>query len=259
MQSKVIHLSIDDVESIFVDLIMRKDYSSLFDQALLNWLRSLHHSYGMKVSLYSFEYIRQFHISEIPDSFSLEFERNSDWLKIGFHGIRNTLEKDFSLSDYLRSIEVFYREVERFACDQNKTYKIRLHGYILPRGGTESLSNLLGDRKSFCLFSSEDLTRECYSVKPSEFMSHNLSSHDSLIIPSDFRIESEIGLSKMVQRVKTHSRSVIFTHEWAIKPESLRRSIVKTLLPKKGFPNYRVRRKMRKLISAISSNVSFEV
>lgn len=76
-----IHISFDDVQSCFLNLIRNTSYTSLYDEPFLGWLRELHRQYGARFSLYSYVEV----LEQVPDTYQSEFSEASDWLKIGLH------------------------------------------------------------------------------------------------------------------------------------------------------------------------------
>lgn len=82
------HFSFDDVITVFQDLTTNAGtYTSIFDNAFLNDLKTLHESYGACVSLYCFYSLEDgtFTLSDATNAFAAEFTANSDWLRFGFH------------------------------------------------------------------------------------------------------------------------------------------------------------------------------
>lgn len=80
-----IHFGIDDVIWVFENL-KHFDYYSIFDQPLLRKIKEWHENYGITCSLYVFYDWHGFCIKNTPKKYKKEFQDNSDWLKVGFHG-----------------------------------------------------------------------------------------------------------------------------------------------------------------------------
>lgn len=80
-----VHFSIDDTGRSF-RYITRNMPNSIFDLTLYGTLRRWHEDYGLKVTLYCLALIDQFLLSEIPNTYSVEFRENAEWLRFGFHG-----------------------------------------------------------------------------------------------------------------------------------------------------------------------------
>ena len=83
---KYAHFSFDDC--IFWDDITQNasTYDSIFDNAFLSNLKTLHDNYGVKCTLLCFIVNGTASISDVTDKFASEFSANKDWLKFGFHG-----------------------------------------------------------------------------------------------------------------------------------------------------------------------------
>ena len=82
------HYSFDDGLWIFKDLTMHEnEYTTIFDNCLLKWLREMHNKYNVTFDLYVFYNAwYNFLLSETTEKYSLGFQENADWLKFGFHG-----------------------------------------------------------------------------------------------------------------------------------------------------------------------------
>lgn len=115
LNSKLIHISIDDVIQIFNDLTLNQDeYKSIFENETLNFLKKCHEKYGAEFSLYCFYNFDNVNLSECTEKFRDEFESNSNWLKFGFHAFDSkadysTLEK----SEAKRQYDLMVEELKR--------------------------------------------------------------------------------------------------------------------------------------------------
>ena len=76
-----IHISFDDVISCIKNLSIN-NYSSVFDEPFLGWLKRLHTSYGAKFSLYIYD-LNKF--ATVPSTYMQELYDASHWLKFGLH------------------------------------------------------------------------------------------------------------------------------------------------------------------------------
>lgn len=137
---KVVHVSFDDVVSVFKDL--KKDslsYGSVFEHAFLKELKELHNEYGACFSLYVFERDRDFHISEVPVRFREEFRGNADWLKFGFHWIEPTFDPDIRLKDFAESYRNVNEAIIRWGDTSCLSPVIRLHYFY----GADSILRII--------------------------------------------------------------------------------------------------------------------
>lgn len=125
---KIVHVSFDDVVSVFKDL--KKDslfYSSIFEHVFLKELKNLHDEYGACFSLYVFERDGDFHISEVPVRFREEFRENADWLKFGFHWIGSAFEPNIRLKDFADSYQNVNEAIMKWGDTSCLCPVIRLH------------------------------------------------------------------------------------------------------------------------------------
>ena len=85
---KFYHFSIDDVYDPFVELTKNSYiYASVFDNHFFKSLKRLHSKRGSVISLYLLINNNYYPFEHLTTKYKKEFEGNSDWLKIGFHGI----------------------------------------------------------------------------------------------------------------------------------------------------------------------------
>lgn len=101
LNDKYIHLSFDDVIDSFRILALLHPVS-IFDVAFFAFLHNLHIRTGCVVSCYCFYKKDGFCLVDCPDSYTQEFENNSDWLKFGFHSY--TGNEDYQHQDAKNSL-----------------------------------------------------------------------------------------------------------------------------------------------------------
>lgn len=80
---RYIHFSVDDVIGWLEEL---DDYSTLFHHPRFQFLKSIHERYGAVVTLELFYRKEGFNLSYVTPRFKDEFEKNSNWLRMAFHG-----------------------------------------------------------------------------------------------------------------------------------------------------------------------------
>ncbi len=112
-------LAIDDVIWTCKDLA-EKRYKSVFDQPFMAIFKRLHDDFGTKMQLNLFyeDELSDFNLTMMPDWYKSEFEEASDWLKITFHGRRNTPSRIYRFAPYAEMYEDYVkitREIVRFA------------------------------------------------------------------------------------------------------------------------------------------------
>ncbi len=112
-------LSVDD-NILFLKDIARNStsYGSIFDNAYLAFFRDLNRKYGTKVHFNIYYETDGFNLSQMPDKFRGEWQRNSDWLRLTFHARADKPDRPYLGAPAARVIEDFRlvrREIERFA------------------------------------------------------------------------------------------------------------------------------------------------
>lgn len=96
-KNKFCHMSFDDVRNVWSDLVANENsYTSMFDNSLLGWLKSMRDKYGIVCTLI-IDYIERLGTYPVPEKFRQEFVDNMDWLKLGFQAKNNT---DYRLQIY---------------------------------------------------------------------------------------------------------------------------------------------------------------
>ena len=84
------HFSIDDFYLAFQDLTENvANYKSIFDNATFAWFKTFHEKTGGTISCYCFYEAGDFTLDMVPTKFAAEFKANSDWLRFGFHALKN--------------------------------------------------------------------------------------------------------------------------------------------------------------------------
>ena len=87
-EGKMYNFFIDD-NVFFFDDICRHKFNSVFDNFYLAGLKKAHERFGTGFTLNTFYHNwhhPQFDLSQFPDRYRTEFEANSDWLRLAFHG-----------------------------------------------------------------------------------------------------------------------------------------------------------------------------
>lgn len=130
---KYAHISFDDVENVFEDIIRHEtDYKSIFDNQFLSLLQEYHNKYNAKFTLYTYEKTPNYTLSDFPIKYKSEFIKNSDWLKIGFHWIEPEFNKNISIEEFYRSFNTVNNLITNFAGDSTLTTTLRFHYFYGP-------------------------------------------------------------------------------------------------------------------------------
>lgn len=121
-ENKIAHFSFDDVILVFNDITTNADvYTSVFENPFLAYLKNMHETYGMTVSLYCFYQDTTFNLSQCTNKFASEFTANSNWLKFGFHACDANINytsttADKAKSDYDKVIAELFRITGSLEC-----------------------------------------------------------------------------------------------------------------------------------------------
>lgn len=118
-------LSVDDSIWFLQDIAKNADkYKSIFDNPYLGVYKSVHDEYGIKVHFNIYfdcpEY-GGFELTQMPDNFKSEWQKNSDWLHLSFHARRNLPDKPYIATDYAtikKDYDLVLAEIKRFAGEE---------------------------------------------------------------------------------------------------------------------------------------------
>lgn len=235
--NKYMHFSIDDTIEIFKDLTNNAStYTSIFDNEILAWYKSLHDQYGVVISCYCFNNYSGFKLENTTTKFKDEFKANKDWLKFGHHfedgsGDYSTGTADSATTSYNKFVDAIYNITGDYECIDRVP---RLHCYA---GNTESLIAL---RDCDCgingMLGAED-DRQNYDLNADD-MAYALSHeriYDSAtkltIFTTDIRIENITDINTTLTNLsslsyfnKVHDL-IVFTHEWKLTDSTVKDTI----------------------------------
>lgn len=228
-----IHLSFDDVTYCFSDIADHIDtYTSIFDCAFLSSLKRLHDTYGAKFSLYCYDISSA--VKTIANKFEEDFNKNSGWLKFGFHsysagknlaGYTAFLNDMFALGMTINSIDRFPR-LDRFSGSKSDILAMRdtdcgIIG-LLTADDTRSSYYLTAEQNEFLQKHSKLIDYEngllLYSTNMRlDWFYDGFTSDYSYNIPVKNNPYDEL-----VYRIKDkamgnlYSPLAVFTHEWRV-------------------------------------------
>lgn len=215
-KGKTVHLSFDDCYVCLKEQSSNsKKYNSVFEQPFFADLKDMHESTGAKFTLYIYEEVNDFDITQLPDKVCRELNDNSDWLKIGYHAKNPTITKD-SIAIYQVFTES-YSKVDSVLTAKSlrdgKSSTIRLHFFFATQEETEYLR-----KHGIKTLLSADDERISYSL--SEIENNTLMRQEELVkngmsyVSTDLRIERD-NLLWGVWSNLNDKELVVFTHEWA--------------------------------------------
>ncbi len=125
---KILKFSIDDATEILMD-ISYNDYESIFDSDRMSLLKQMHDKYDLDVTLFLFENLGSYSLADFSDKYKDEFIDNSDWLKLGWHGIDDGSPEDcgYAGDELVQSYINTTNEIIRFAGKKSLSKELRVH------------------------------------------------------------------------------------------------------------------------------------
>ena len=214
----IAHISIDDVTRSFQNLT--KDsmkYDNLFEEPFFSYLKELHDKYGCSITCYAYEQDSFFNVKQMPVKYAKDFESNSVWLKIGFHGVKPNAHtpRNISYSEFTKSFSRFNKELCRFASVKNKASILRLDFFYATTGEVDFLVH----NGVKVLLSADDDRRSYYLPfnKNRQLIDDNSINFNNLkYLRTNIRIE-KIDIPYInILRNRRRDTLVIFTHEWKL-------------------------------------------
>lgn len=223
------HFSLDDTINIFEDLYVNK-YNSIFENETLQFLRELHDNSGAVFSLYCFYEKQGFNLSMLDSRYADEFQKNADWLKLGFHGKNEEtsyerMDYESAYADYKILIENLLRitgdsicidHVPRISFYQGSEECMRAFGDS--KEGIKGALSADDDRLSY--YFQEDIN---YLIKNSE--QYRDEKESLTFFHTDLRIENEEHMNNIESILKHNEELLIFTHEWQLNNPDIIRKI----------------------------------
>lgn len=216
---RVVHLSLDDVE-VFADLIgNQQDYDSLFQHPFMAFLQELHRDYGMRITLYTYEHLRNGDgrdtlLEDMPLKYKNDFRKASDWLRIGYHSNRAKFDSLVSVSDFRDSYNNVNGAIAQFADSSMIASTLRFHYFFAP----DSLLNALTGVKT--LLCADDCNRLSYNLTTSEAMTvakrGRINKNGISYRRTDLRVDDNFRVIGDLKRIENVDTLVVFTHEWKL-------------------------------------------
>ena len=213
----VVHISYDDVYLVLNELIENQEtYSSIFQCHEFAALKSLHEQYGAIFTLYVYEQVGDYSISNVPVKYKDEFNANSDWLKFGYHGISPEypiFNESISLEQFIISYNSVRNAVYSFAGEDSYSNVIRLSYF----SGTNNMISYLQDQGISTLLCADD-GRISYNLNENESKLLSLNGvyykNNMTYLKTDMRYENCKGIIIRLTSQSIETPLVIFTHEW---------------------------------------------
>lgn len=216
---RVVHLSLDDVE-VFADLIgNQQDYDSLFQHPFMAFLQELHRDYGMRITLYTYEHLRNGDgrdtlLEDMPLKYKNDFRKASDWLRIGYHSSRAKFDSLVTVADFRDSYNNVNGAIAQFADSSMIASTLRFHYFFAP----DSLLNALTGIKT--LLCADDCNRLSYNLTTSEAMTvakrGRINKNGISYRRTDLRVDDNFRVIGDLKRIENVDTLVVFTHEWKL-------------------------------------------
>ena len=259
-----VHISIDDVSLLFLDLISNtQHHKSIFQFPLLKFLHNIHQKFNAEFTLFGYPIIHNHSLSEITDKFKDEFKTNASWLKFGFHWIDDEMYpgmrdgKSIEITDkmIIDACNDFYNGVVGFSSSDNISKYIRLHYYYTSKTLFNKLIAIPGLKDEVTFLCADCKGRMSYDLTEIEneklIRERILIKNQRTYIPTDIRIEDFRGdLSPFFQ----YQCLVVFTHEWAIFNTKRNMGLKEHIYTK--FFNYKNRKRLKCIIKEFAKRNS---
>ena len=230
--NKICHISIDDTIIIFDDITKNASkYKSIFDNDSLNFLKQMHDKYGIKIVMFCFNEYGGVNLSDCTDDFAMEFIRNSDWLKFGYHADNPDSFLNTDDSYIVESYKNMNREIKRITGEDFCVRAIRLDRFC---GTYQQIQALNKNFNVSAFFTADDKKRKSYylneELQKEVWQKDILKDNNIIFTPSDIRIERVKHLKSLFKKHKNDSNLVIFTHEICLLDEKVRRNMEKLIV-----------------------------
>ena len=136
---KKYRFSLDDNIWVFKD-IAKNNYSSIFENEYLAFLKFVYETYGTKIQLNVYYETDGFLLSGMPEKHKTEWESAADWLRLSFHAYSNDTRYAQCDYDTLRhDCDLVHNEILRFAGEKSLSCYTTLHYAACPEEGVRAL------------------------------------------------------------------------------------------------------------------------
>ncbi|MDE5567208.1 MAG: hypothetical protein K2J12_02075 [Muribaculaceae bacterium] len=171
-------------------------------------------------------------VVDIPLKYKSEFISNSNWLKIGFHSDSPVFNNKITKHEFRTSINEVNNAINRFADTSVIAKTLRLHYYFCPDSLIHCLENVT------TLLCADSKNRISYNLTIEEanyiFNNNQIIKDNLKYIKTNIRLENHINIGKELRKLQDQDTLVIFTHEWALIPQTPRQ-ILSILLHEHRF------------------------
>lgn len=214
------HISVDDTISVFEDLYKNESaYSSIFDNRILSFYKSVHDEYGCVFSLYCFYQKDGFDLSMLTNKFANEFSEHSSWLKFNYHALDEVQDPNLtSVSDFSNGYSKWHNAMKTVVGENSFDTTVRLsffHGsksvidYMMSQG-TDTFFAADDERLSYYLNDAQ-----CREIrKAGQFVDEE---NGATFVNTDLRLDSSSDpFFDLFRSPQNKTFFEVFTHEFLI-------------------------------------------
>ena len=180
-------------------------------------LKQIHETTGACFTLYVYEYAGDYSITNVPDKWKSEWEQNSHWLKIGYHGICPEIarfDENIPLDTFMNSYQTVTDSIIFFAGEPSLSQILRLSYFT----GTEEIVDYLSKSGIKYLLAADD-QRISYDLSPDEnelLNQHEIFTRRNMTyLKTDIRYENTGCVEDALFNNSNEDILILFTHEWA--------------------------------------------
>jgi hypothetical protein len=233
---KFMHISVDDV-NIMLKELSDKNYKTIYQHEIFNFLKSMHDQYGAVFSLYCFYQNPEdplWTLSNMTDQYRNEFEKASSWLKFGFHAQHSSTKYNETVNPEtaLEHYTTFVDAVRKFAGSASIDRIPRIHYFMGNKEQTRKWKNAEYGVEGFL---SADDTREVNGYLNANERSilekypfYYEAEEKLYFLKTNFRLERISNVHKELEVLSMaeahdaqHSMRIIFTHENPLRQEQI--------------------------------------
>jgi len=223
---KKYRFSIDDSIQVFKELA-KNNYSSIFENKYLEFLKSVHEKYGTKIQLNIYYEMEGFNLSEMPERYKEEWESVSDWLRLSFHAYSDDSRyKDCDYDTMKRDVELVHNEILRFAGEKSLSFYTTLHYVACPKEGVLAMRDC-GIKGLVGLYGTDERPRIPYHLTDeiSSYMRSNcfyMDEETGIVFMRNDVTLNEYKMENLLSSLENHSGCEFYEvmiHEQFFYPE----------------------------------------
>lgn len=237
-----IHFSIDDFFDTLKELTLKEDqYDSIFSHPVFCFFREMHEKYHTVFHCFCFGENKDgsFSLADVTRKYRKEFEENAAWLQFGFHAMNTNVvygdnngsrvinrDAKQAAEDYRFVMENLVQIVGEQSLDLNP----RIHFFAGTKECCEAWKEAQHGVKG--LLAADDDRYSYYHNKEQRdiLLKENVwydAELDLLFRRTNIRLENEKDETQLIRKIRefTGEEQVIFTHEYYLGQEEMRRKI----------------------------------